>query len=124
MGIVEPDAAGPLMGLRSWLFFLDLVARGPVVTVDLSGGRVGEPSPEGWRAVAAEVGVDRCCKTDVVDARLSVGDKEEGLRSVVPGSEPWLPLKSSVLSALLLGLCAEEAMDCDLTAKKNHTSSN
>lgn len=84
-----------------------------MVTVDLSGGRVGEPSREGWGVEAAEVGVERCCMMDVVDARLIVGEEEERLRSGVPGSGPCLPLASSASPASLLGPCAEEAMDWD-----------
>lgn len=86
--MLEADALGPRMGLRSWLFFLDLVARDPVVMPDLSGGRVGEPSREGRGDVAAEEGAERCGTVGVVDARLRVGEEVGGCTSVVPVSEP------------------------------------
>jgi len=109
----EPGALGPRMGLRSWLFVLDLVALGPVVAVDLSGGRVGEPWREGWGDVGAEEEAERCCIAGVVDARLSVGEEEGRFRLVVPRSGPWLPLTSSALPASLLGRRTEDGMDWD-----------
>ena len=55
-GMFEPATPGVRPGLRSWLFFLDRVARGRAVFVGFRGGRVGDPSREVWGEAVADKG--------------------------------------------------------------------
>jgi len=96
VGIFEPDALEARMGLESWLFFRDLVARGPAVRADLRDGRVGEPSREGRGEFAAEDDADRCGTVGVVEDRFEVaGEEVGGFRSLVPDPRPWLTFPPS-----------------------------
>lgn len=54
-GTVGIFALGARIGLKSWLFFLDLfVTRLPVDAPDFAGGLTGEVSREGLGEVAAD----------------------------------------------------------------------
>ena len=67
--------------------------RDPVVTPDLSGGRVGEPSRDCRGELTADEAAERYGMVGVVDERFkTTGEEEEGrdLLSLVPepGPEP------------------------------------
>ena len=104
------------MGLKSWLFFLDLVTRDPVVADALRGGRVGEASREGRGEFAAEEDAERCGMVGVVeeeDFRASAGE-DGGFLSFVPGSSTGLSLRSAgseSVASSWLGFSTEEGIE-------------
>ncbi len=115
-GIVEFEVLWARTGLRSWLFFLDRVGRGPAVVAGFSGGRWGEPSREDFGEARAEEGDDIC---GVVGVRVrSEGEDEDfegSLVLLVDASGPCLcafcGLSSpSALVSSLLGASAGKAM--------------
>ena len=90
-GTIGPGSTGPRLGLKSVLFLRERGLLELAETPDLSGGRTGEVSRDGFGELAADVEG----KEVVVDALLRTRGFDEGCCGVVvPERGPSFPFTS------------------------------